>query len=203
MGRENVILIQSPRSNLRIILEQIIRHELTHIVLGTVFKKGYLPRWLNEGLAMYEAKEWEFVNNIKVGEAYLTRKLLPLSSLIYTFPRDEGQVQLAYAQSFDTILFMMNEYGKDKVNRLITELAQGTNINLAFKKSLGVDLFELETAWHKSLNKRFNWISVITSSYLLWLIFPLLCLLAYIIKCCQVKKKRKQWEEEGSLSEYF
>ncbi len=196
VGEGNIILIQSPRSNLTITLEKIIRHELTHIVLGVVFKKGYLPRWLNEGLAMYEAEEWQWMNNMKIGEAYLTGKLFPLSHLIYTFPKDESQAQLAYAQSFDIFLFIKNQYGQVNIIKLIKELSQGTNINLSFKKSLGVNLFELEVAWHQSLTKRFNWISVITSSYLLWLIFPLLCLLAYIIKRRQVKRKLKEWEEE-------
>lgn len=197
VGKENVILIQSPRSNLTIILEKTIRHEFTHIVLGAVFKKGYLPRWLNEGMAMYEAKEWEWLNNVNIGEGYLTHKLLPLSSLTYTFPKDDSHAQLAYAQSFDLFLFMMNKYGNDKIIKLIKELSSGTNFDLAFKKSLGLSLFELENAWHKSLKERFNWISVITSSYLLWLMLPLLCLLAYLIKRGQVKKKIKQWEEEG------
>ncbi|MDI6735869.1 MAG: peptidase MA family metallohydrolase [bacterium] len=195
-GCDNIILIQSPRSNLRITLEKIIRHELTHIVLGAVFKKGYLPRWLNEGLAMYEAKEWEFANNIKVGETYLTKKLFPLSCITYTFPNDEAQAQLAYAQSFDVLLFMMNKYGKDKIIRLIKELASGTELDLAFKKSLGVNLSELEIAWQKSLKKRFNWVCVITNSYLIWIMFPVLCLVVYIIKRHQVIKKLKRWEEE-------
>jgi len=199
VGKENIILIQSPRSNIRINLEKIINHEFTHIVLGAVFKKGYLPRWLNEGLAMYEAQEWELVNNMKIGELYLTHNLSPLSSLIYTFPRDESQAQLAYTQSFDVLLFMMNEYGDDKVIRLIKELASGTNFDLALKKTLGIDLFELEIAWQKSLKRRFNWVCVITNTYILWLIFPVLCLLAYLIKRVQVKKKIKQWEEEDGL----
>ncbi|MFH1562489.1 MAG: peptidase MA family metallohydrolase [Nitrospirota bacterium] len=196
VGRGNIILIQSPRSNQRITLEKIISHEFTHIVLGAVFKKGYLPRWLNEGLSMYEAKEWEFANNIKVGEAYLTKKLFPLSSITYTFPNNEAQAQLAYAQSFDVLLFMMNEYGKDKIIGLIKELASGKEFNFAFKKSLGVNLYELEIAWQKSLKKRFNWICVITNSYLIWLMFPVLCLVVYLIKRQQVKKKIEKWEEE-------
>lgn len=199
IGRENIIIIQSPRSNLKITLEKIIRHELTHIVLGMVFKKGYIPRWLNEGLAMYEAKEWQLVNNMKIAEAYLTKKLLPLSHLNFTFPKNEHQAQLAYAQSFDLLLFIMNKYGKEKIIRLIKELSHETNINLSFKKSLGVNLFELELLWQESLKSRFTWIAVIINSYLLWLIFPLLCLFVYIIKRHQVKKKIKQWEEEEKL----
>lgn len=196
VGKKNVILIQSPRSNLRITLEKTIKHEFTHIVLRTVC--AYLPRWLNEGLAMYEAKEWELANNIKVGEAYLTHKLLPLSYLIYTFPTDEFQAQLAYQQSFDIFLFMIKEYGQKKVFGLIKELSHQSDIDLAFRKSLGVNLCELELAWQESLKQRFNWVAVITNSYLLWLIFPVLCLLAYLIKRVQVKRKIKQWEEEES-----
>jgi hypothetical protein len=148
---------------------------------------------------MYEAKEWQWINNMKIAQAYLTKKLLPLSALIYTFPKNEHQAQLAYAQSFDMLLFIMNEYGRDKIINLIKELSLGTNINLAFKKSLGVNMLELEAAWHESLRQRFNWIYIITSNYLLWLIFPILCLLVYIIKLHQVKKKRKEWEKEEEL----
>ncbi|MEW6618341.1 MAG: peptidase MA family metallohydrolase [bacterium] len=204
VGKDNIIVIQSPKSNLNITLEKTIRHELTHIVLGAVFKKGYLPRWLNEGLAMYEAKEWQLVNNMYLGQAYLTDKLLPFSSLTYTFPRDDFQTQLAYAQSFDIVLFMINRYGKEKVIKLIKELSYGTEFNSAFNKSFGMDFGKLETNWYASLKKRFNWVSVVTSSYLLWLIFPVLCLVVYMIKRHQVKKKIREWEEEDNyqLTDY-
>ena len=55
----NLIIIKSPRAIKRghIDLIKVFKHEFTHIALGRAFKgREKVPRWLDEGLAMYESR---------------------------------------------------------------------------------------------------------------------------------------------------
>jgi len=59
------ILLLSPRaiSSGHIQLKKIFIHELTHIVLGSTYQNEspvHIPKWFNEGLSMYEAKQWNW-----------------------------------------------------------------------------------------------------------------------------------------------
>lgn len=207
--RDNVILIQTPKNIWRmevaplsrIEIDRVIRHEYTHIILGQI---DGLPVWLNEGLAMYEAKQWQIDDNILLGEAYLSKHIIPLSKLTYSFPSTDGllhhqkEIELAYAQSFDIVKFIINQYSNNGLKRLIKEMFKTNEFDIALKRSLGLTPLLLEISWHQDLKKRFNWLYIVTDSSLFWLALPILFLIIYLIKQYQVKKKRQQWAmEEG------
>src|SRR3989339_1275821 len=71
---ENIIVLLSPRAikGSRMNVVEIFTHEFTHIALCRAVTGVKVPVWLNEGLAMYEAREWTF-SRISV----LTRAALP------------------------------------------------------------------------------------------------------------------------------
>lgn len=58
------------------------------------------PVWLNEGLAIYEAREWTFFRISILTRASLTDRLIPLPVLTLSFPAEEEPAELAYAESF-------------------------------------------------------------------------------------------------------
>jgi predicted metallopeptidase len=70
----NLIIMKSPRvmKGGHMNLEKIFKHELTHIAVGRAFRgREEVPRWLDEGLAMYESREWS------TGRAGLCPEFLP------------------------------------------------------------------------------------------------------------------------------
>ena len=80
---ENVIVLRSPRAvkGGRIDVVDVFAHEFSHIALGRALAGVRIPVWLNEGLAIYEAREWTF-SRISV----LTTAALTDSCLLYTSP---------------------------------------------------------------------------------------------------------------------
>jgi len=200
----NLIVILSPKAVKGVSLDdigKIIIHEFTHVVVGIAIPKG-LPRWLDEGLAMYEAREWSISRSYILAEATIKDSLIPLSKLTYSFPKDEEEASLAYAESFSILAYILNEYRGIEFHNLVKALNTSVTIDQAFKDAFGKDLIELEDDWHRSIKRRYTWIAIIPTSTSLWLIITILFLLAYLKKRIKAKRKREELEGETSYEDF-
>ncbi|MFH1961668.1 MAG: peptidase MA family metallohydrolase [bacterium] len=200
--KTNRIVILSPRRfGDKSEIERLIRHEYTHILLNQSAKGHFLPRWLNEGLAMhYESDAWHIPDDIRLTEAFLTHSLLPLDLLSWYFPSNRKRAELAYSQSLDVVTYIIKEYGHENLNQLIREIASGHDFDTAMINSFGIDPHSLETAWHTSLGRRYNWFYRFTDTTLIWAALPIICIIAYIRKVRQGKRKKMQWEIEDGIT---
>ncbi|MEK7273771.1 MAG: peptidase MA family metallohydrolase [Candidatus Desantisbacteria bacterium] len=199
--KTNRIVILSPRRfGGKSEIERLLRHEYTHILLHRAAKGHFLPRWLNEGLAMhYESDVWRIPDDIRLTKAFFTHSLLPLDLLSWYFPSNREKAALAYSQSLDVVTYIIEEYGYESLKQLIREIAIGHDIDTAMLNSLGIDTHSLETEWYKSLSKRYNWFYCLNSMAILWASLPIICIIAYIRKTIQGKRKKRQWEIEDGM----
>ena len=197
--KRSLMVLKSPRALTRnpINLRSTFIHELTHILLGQAFtSEERVPRWLNEGVAMYEAREWNFDRVFTMTHAVLTGTLIPLSDLTYAFPRDERRLELAYCQSFYLISFLVSQYGTEEFHDFIRLYSKEQVLDDVLLKSYGINLYELERRWHRALKLRFNWIPLITSSITLWFVITLIFLWSYLRKKRNNQLTLQRWEEE-------
>ena len=193
------MVLKSPRASTRtpINLRKTFIHELTHILLGQAFTRDeHVPRWLNEGLAMYESREWSFDRVVTMTQAVLTDSLLPLTDLTHAFPHDEKNLELAYCQSFYLISFLVSEYGTEQFHDFIRSYSKEQVLEDVLLNIYGMNLYELERRWHRTLKMRFSWIPLITSSITLWFMITLIFIVSYLRKKRNVRVTLKNWEEE-------
>lgn len=112
-------------------------HEFTHLVVDYMTKGNY-PRWLTEGLAQYEElKLTGFRFTEKDGT--LKQTLYDLKDMDRNFDNLPNQ-SLAYRQSLAAVYYIINNYGKDKLDEILKNLAKGKSLNQSFKLILGVNL---------------------------------------------------------------
>lgn len=194
MAEKNIIVLRPGRGD----IERTIRHEYTHIVLGKMVGNNNLPLFLNEGLAMYEAREWQLWHHFVLGQATLSRSLIPLSDL-FQYPEDRWKTYLSYAESFSMLAYILNEFGQAGVQELIRELSKGNSINTASLNALGKDMATLEEEWKLYLKKRYSWLSVITSTLFLWGILSVFLIIGYLRRRQQYRKRIQEWEEEEEI----
>ena len=195
----SLIILRSPRPMRggHYDLKKTFVHELTHVLFGSSFKNGArIPRWLNEGVSMYESREWNFSRVSAITQAVLTGALLPLSEITYTFPRERREVELAYCQSFYLISYLIKKYGKRRFQNFIKLYIKEGLFEDALLKIYGVNLNVLEKNWHRSLKMRYSWIPIITSTSTLWFIITLIFICGYIRKRRRVVATLQQWEED-------
>lgn len=193
------MVLRSPRDfgSTQSQLRKTFIHELTHLLLGQAFARTEgVPRWLNEGLAMYQSREWHFDRVFTMTQAVLSRSLIPLNDLTAAFPRQEGERERAYCQSFYLIAFLVSEYGTPQLQNFIRAYAKEKVLEDVLLTTYGMNLYELERRWHRWLTLRFNWIPLITSSITLWFGIALIFLLSYLKKRRDVRVIVQNWEGE-------
>jgi hypothetical protein len=122
-------------------LDNVLRHELTHIVLHLHLGKEYLsvPAWLDEGLAMYSEGDLGADDRARLAQAIAQDRLMSLRSLT-SFPGEAELVPLAYAESRDVVAWLIDTYGLPKFHTLLDTLASGTeDPDGALQKIYGFD----------------------------------------------------------------
>ena len=129
--------------------KRAIAHELTHLVIHQVTINPYndLPTWLDEGLAMNAEGELQlyFVNELN--EARNDGTLFSVRSLASPFPTDTDESILSYAQSYELVTFLINEYGQEKMFELLSTFRRGSGYDEALNKVYGFDMDGLDARW--------------------------------------------------------
>lgn len=136
-----------------LVMEQIIPHEMMHILLYQTIGNGYQnqPTWLVEGLAsvaeLYPNPDYQILLN----NAIERDTLLSMDSLCDAFPRDASSALLAYAQSASFARYLHQQYGASGVERLIQAYTDGLDCSRGVEIALGKDLKQLEGQWREDV----------------------------------------------------
>ena len=127
----------------------VIPHELVHLVFDTAVRNPYHfpPRWLNEGLAVYQSQGYDASDRSGVEAAARDGSIIPLDGLVGQFPTTRDGFFLAYAESASAIDYLVRTYDKDALVALIGSYAEGRTDDEAFKTALGVDTAAFGDAW--------------------------------------------------------
>ncbi len=129
---------------------EIVPHELTHLVIGvrTFNCRGvHLPTWLNEGLARY-SEGLSSPEELDRLEAALEQDRLPaLRSLASGFSAYSDAANLAYTQSHEAVRFLIEQYGSEQMDLLLTTMQSGLDVDDALTAVYGFDTNGLDAAW--------------------------------------------------------
>ncbi|MFB0546850.1 MAG: peptidase MA family metallohydrolase [Anaerolineae bacterium] len=129
-------------------VEETIAHELSHVVVGLATKNplGDIPRWLDEGLAMYTEGELPPGNAAALERAIHLNELISVRSLS-AYTGQAEQVDLFYGEVYSLIDFMLKEYGKEKMAKLLAVFKEGAHQEDALQEVYGFGLDELDAQW--------------------------------------------------------
>jgi hypothetical protein len=197
----NLIIIRSPRAvkGGRIDYSSVFVHEYTHIVLGRALQHRDVPRFLSEGIAMYESSEWHLSRMAVLTKAALTDRIIPLQQLTHKFPDDMADAELAYAQSFMFISFLINRFGRESFQQFIRDYSHSGDLKHSLQKMTGMHLLTLEKEWIDYVKLRVSWIPLITSATTLWFLATLVFIYGYFRKRRRAAATLKIWEEQEKM----
>jgi hypothetical protein len=127
----------------------VIPHELVHLVFDTAAANPYHfpPRWLNEGLAVYQSQGYVTSDRALVERTAKDGGLIPLVGLGGQFPTTQDGFFLAYAESVSAVDYLVRTHGQDALVTLVRSYADGRTDDEAFSAALGVDLAGFDEAW--------------------------------------------------------
>ncbi len=194
----NTVILKAPAAALYGTIDPVrtFRHELAHLTLHQALTGIHIPKWLDEGLAMYEAKEWTLRTTAVMTSVTLKKKFIPLTSLNDAFPIAFEEAETAYAQSFSMVAYLLDRHGREAFHEFILNLKKRTTLSQAAQDAFGLSFYELELRWHRYLRIRYTWIPVVTSTITLWFLFSIIFFIIYLRKKRLTNQKVLEWELE-------
>lgn len=116
--------------------EATLWHEFCHVITLTL-TKNKMPRWLSEGISVYEERQaspaWGQVMNPRYREMILGDELTAVGDLSSAFltAKSDLHLQFAYYESSLVVQFLIEKFGVGKLRAILADLATGKEINKA------------------------------------------------------------------------
>lgn len=129
-----------------------LAHELGHLVTHQIAFSPYgatLPTWLDEGLAMHAEGDLDPYLYSWLKKATSEERLISVRSLSSPFSAKPEEAYISYAQSQSLVEFLLQEYGKDKMLRLLILLKEGDTCDEALTEIYGFDQDGLNELWRE------------------------------------------------------
>ena len=139
----------------------VLWHEMAHVFTLSITDHR-VPRWLSEGISVFE--EWRTgpTPGIAVSPRALAvfreGKFLPVATLDEGFIRPDypDQVQVSYMQSGLICLFIEQHYGFDKLVALLHQFTRDTTTAAAIEATFKIPPAEFDQAFDNFLKQRFE-----------------------------------------------
>jgi len=197
-GRQ-LIFLKSPRwTNSTDDPRITIIHELTHILVGQAAGKAAVPRWLNEGLAIYYSGDQNYFAGVETSQAQLADQLIPLKKINGLLAFQQTKAHLAYQESYLAVIFLVEQYGESSIAILLQALREKRTIEAAFEKAFGTSLAQFELDWKAFLKERYKWAFLIEFDKLLWFFIIVLLFAAVTAVYFRRQKTLKKWANEAA-----
>ncbi len=191
------IIVKSPRwhrSSQQ--LQTILSHELVHVLVGIATGHNRLPRWFNEGLAIYVSGDLRYIEGKELPNSVTSGQLLKLKEIDAVLSFQQLQARLAYQESFAAIKYIVDTYSHTSLPKLLQNTADLKDFRRGFFKTFGFSTGQFEREFFQYLEEKYKYSFFLDFETWLWAGMLLLFFLAVAIKKYHNRKKIRQWQED-------
>lgn len=138
--------------------QAVLWHEFTHVITLQM-TKNKMPRWLSEGISVFEELEanptWGQRMTAKYREMILGDEFVPMGELSSAFlaPKTPLHLQFAYYESALAVEFIVKNYGFEAVANILHDLGEGKEINKSIAEHTA-EMSKLEEDFAKFARER-------------------------------------------------
>jgi MYXO-CTERM domain-containing protein len=150
-------------------LEDVLRHEVAHVLISRAAEGHAVPRWFHEGLAVAVERPWDLEDRTRLVSTLLFGPRLGVTAIDALFLGDEGSQQRAYVLSAALVRHLIREHGSDAPARALREVARGRPFDIALASVTAQALPRFEDGFWRSQRTWTTWVPLIASSGVLWL----------------------------------
>ncbi len=137
-------------------LEEVVPHELSHLLLYQRVPGVRFPIWFLEGLAQWQAREWslldgwQLMNNVWSGSAPRIR------DITYAYPEGQDRAQAAYRVSYSAFTELFSAGGFERLPEFLGEVERLGNFETAFLEYWGFTTVDYGAYFHDDLERRYH-----------------------------------------------
>ena len=178
----DMVILRSPRLVNRWIEDPhaVLNHELSHVFLDRQLRPARIPRWFQEGYAVYCADMWGMDDMFEASLALAIGAFMPLDDLADDFPASEARARRAYLQSYTVVSYMFSNWDSVQLALLFDRWRETGDLDSALRRSVGLTLAKFEQNWRDWVGLRYGWLRLIGSATLLWIIAAGLFIIVFV-----------------------
>jgi hypothetical protein len=181
-------------------LEELLQHEVAHVLVARAARGGEVPRWLHEGIAMTAGGAWGLGDSGRFGLSVARQGEVPLARLPELFARGGAAAGRAYAVSGGFVRFLLRRHGQGVTGEILGGVGDGLPFEEAFRRAAGESLRDAEEAFWRRQTFWHRWLPLLTSSTVLWIAVTLLALWAIRRRRRRDAEVAARWEREDALA---
>ena len=144
------------------ILKTTLTHEYTHLVIDRSVGGANCPQWLNEGIAQYEAGEWNHKKAEDIKSSLLNNPVLSISEVERELAntkyrlneQDKDRAYIAYLMTYTIVEYLVDNFGP--INTLLTYLKEGKDIKESIEEGLEISYSGFERGWTQYLVGKYS-----------------------------------------------
>jgi len=195
---QKVVVIKTPNLTHTTLRQyrKTISHELVHLVQGYHVPLNMTPTWFNEGLAVYLTDQFNLQSRVVLSRAIAKNSIIPLDRLSDFLQYNHVQAELAYTESATVIEFLTQVYGPSVLTELFNILSEKKDFDQSLYLVTDIEPGALQFHWKKYITSRYRWIFLLDIQYIIWLIIPVLVIIAFFVKIKRNKKIFHKWNIE-------
>lgn len=182
-------------------LDELLGHEVAHILIQRAAGGRPVPRWFNEGLAMLAEEAWDWGDRSRAVVALARGRRYRLAALDRRFAGSRSEVSGAYALSASFVRSLVRRFGRETPAGILSRIASGEAFEPAFAATTGTTLAEAEGDFWRRLAFWNRWLPFMTSPATLWIAVTLLALVAIKRRRDRNRLLEEQWSKEEQWAE--
>ena len=149
-------------------LEEVLAHEVAHVLITRASGGLSVPRWFHEGIAMVAGRSWGVKDRTRLALDLLRGDKVPLYRLDGMFRGDEAEVRRAYALAGALVQDLLERYGPGFPRGLLSRMGRGERFEEALRLTTGATTRDVDEIFLARQTLLRRWLPVVTSGAALW-----------------------------------
>ena len=181
-------------------LMEVLKHELNHLYLNRLNASLEIPRWFEEGFAMYYANENSLSNKLIIANNIKNSDIFNMEILNKRF-NSNSKKQFNFAYAYSQILFedIIQNYSEEVLTQIILDIRFGESFDKVFYNNILLTPNDYNKEMLLKITSKFWWLRFMKFPSLLLILAPLLSIIGFIIVKIKNQKVIKKWDIEEEL----
>ena len=177
-------------------LEDVLWHEVTHILIDRAAMGRRVPRWFHEGLSEAVERPSAFGDSARLASAMLSGPRLTLPEVDALFGGSPQSSARGYVLSAAVVRDLIGTYGPSFPAAVFREVASGRSFEASVYTITGRSLASLAADFWDRQRRWTLWVPLLASSTVVWLGIIALGGMARRRRRQRAAALRRKWEEE-------
>ena len=191
------MIIRSPRwSNEFLEFKVVLTHELLHLMMPDIVGSQSVPRWINEGMAIFYSGEERWKTSAALSKALATNSQIPLRDIDRVLSFHRIQAELAYHESYSAIHYILSTYDLDGLKAILYGIRDRIPIDEIFIQATGSRFNDFEKEWLEQAKKTHRWYWLSEFESYIWIIILVLVILAVLVRKIRNRKIIADWDNQ-------